>query len=339
MAPILSQSEIQEITRLLEQGTALPEKYRDVLFVDQKLHSEDSTAGNPELAALAERPVEPPKPQSNETNSTASFVKFLLDNPRIQEVIKKHLGMVVPVVRNKYTRNPLGGLADECTNEIAEIAPQILQQPGNEQYLLKWQNTTKQLAFSENPKSEVFHTVRRMLYQRESEMIRDRKAKEARDKIEEKVKENESIEGLLAKYADIVDTFLAIAERKVSVFDEYGDERMYLLPNLVDDCVAKIAGREGKSEIHIRTELKKGGIYLQKRHKELLRIRERLPALFAKYHEEQKGRKKTTEEMASLSGIDFETAVGRVLLEHGWHVSATAATGDQGADRSEERRV
>jgi restriction system protein len=67
-----------------------------------------------------------------------------------------------------------------------------------------------------------------------------------------------------------------------------------------------------------------------------------LPAVFAKYHEEQKGKKKTTEEMASLSGVDFETAVGRILLEHGWHVSATAATGDQGADiiaTKGERRV
>jgi restriction system protein len=67
-----------------------------------------------------------------------------------------------------------------------------------------------------------------------------------------------------------------------------------------------------------------------------------LPAVFAKYHEEQKGKKKTTEEMASLSGVDFETAVGRILLEHGWHVSATAATGDQGADiiaSKGERRV
>ena len=71
MATRLSQLEIQEITRLLEQGKALPEKYRDVLFVDRQLHSEDTTAGNPEPVALAESPVEPRLPQSNETNSTS----------------------------------------------------------------------------------------------------------------------------------------------------------------------------------------------------------------------------------------------------------------------------
>jgi hypothetical protein len=105
-------------------------------------------------------------------------------------VIKKYVVMVVPIIRNRHTGNPVGALADKCTNEIAEIAPQILQQPENDQYLLRWQNKTKLLAFSENPKSELFQAIRRILYQRESEMIRGREAKEARDKVEEKVKEN-----------------------------------------------------------------------------------------------------------------------------------------------------
>jgi len=87
MATRLSQSEIQEITRLLEQGKALPEKYRDVLFVDQQPPPEDSTAAaNPEPLSSAEHPDEPPQAQSAEANSTIAFSmtefgKFLLDNP------------------------------------------------------------------------------------------------------------------------------------------------------------------------------------------------------------------------------------------------------------------
>ena len=339
MATRLSQLEIPEITRLLEQGKALPEKYRDVLFVDRQLHSEDTTAGNPEPVALAESPVEPRLPQSNETNSTSAFVTFLLEDSRVQEVIRKHIGMVVPTVRNKYNRNPLGTLADKCTNKIAAIAPQILQQPGNEQYLLKWQDEIKQLSFSENAKSELFHTIFSMFNQRESEMLEARKAAMDREKIEE----DEAIEALLSKYADVVNTFLAIAERKVSVLDEYGDERMHLLGREVDDCVAKIAGREGKNELQVKAALKKGGFYIHKEeNRYLLRIREILPAMFATYHADRKGKQKTIKELASLSGIDFETAVARVLLGRGWHVSATAVTGDQGADiiaTKGERRV
>src|ERR1017187_5962080 len=168
----------------------------------------------------------------------------------------------------------------DCCDRTANSAT-----AGNEQYLLKWQDEIKQLSFSENAKSELFHTIFSMFNQRESEMLEARKAAMDREKIEE----DEAIEALLSKYADIVNTFLAIAERKVSVLDEYGDERMHLLPSLVDDCVAKIAGREGEREVYIRAELKKGGFRLHKRHKELLKLRETLPAMFAKHHAEQRG--------------------------------------------------
>jgi restriction system protein len=57
-----------------------------------------------------------------------------------------------------------------------------------------------------------------------------------------------------------------------------------------------------------------------------------LPDIFAKYHAEQRDKKRPFEEFNSLSGVEFETAVGRILSEHGWHVSSTPATGDQGAD-------
>lgn len=318
MAPVLSQSEIQEITRLMEQGKALPEKYRDILFGDRQLSFEDTTPGEPEPTAPAGRPVEPEQPQRIETNtasafSLTAFVKFLLDDPRIQQMIGKYAAMV--------DTKGLEVLANDCTSEIIETVSQILEQSGNRELRLRWRLETN---LRKGTRNHLHRVIREGLTRRQLE------------------KEDEAAEGLLTKYADLVNMFLDIAERKVSVLDEYGDERLYLLNGLVDECVAKIAGREGGSEIHIMAELKKGGIFLHKRHKELLRIRKTLPAIFAKYHAEQKSKRKTIEELASLSGVDFETAVGRVLLEHGWHVSATAATGDQGADiiaSKGERRV
>jgi HJR/Mrr/RecB family endonuclease len=338
MATRLSQSEIQEITRLLEQGKVLPEKYRDVLFVDQQIRSENSTAGNPEPAALAERPVEPPQPESNKTNSTtafsmATFGKFLLDDPRIQQMVSKYVGMVAPRNRNELN------LATNCTNEIIEIVPQILQQSGNDEYFLRWLNTK----LPKDSRRQLLRAIHERLIQRAFEMTKEREAKEKEREVSEKLKDSEAVEGLQAKYAEIVNMFLVIAERKVSVLDEYGDERIYLLGKEADNCVAKIAGREGFSEVRIREELKNyGGRFSRVVPKELIEFRKMLPDIFTKYHAEQKGKKKTVEEMASLSGIDFETAVGRVLSEHGWHVSATAATGDQGADiiaSKGERRV
>jgi hypothetical protein len=339
MASPLSQAEIQEITQLLEQGKALPEKYRDVLFVDQQLPTEHTTATvTPEPMPHAECPPEEPQYQSNETTSASAFSltafgTFLFADLRVQQTIGKYTDMVVSRMTDE-----LKHIEVKCTDEIIEMVPQILLQSGNDEYLVRWQNET----LRQDSRRQLRRVIRERLIQRESELTKGQQAKERERQVKEQTEEQEAVQMLLAKYADLVNTFLVIAERKVSVLDEYGDERFNLLPNLVDDCVAKIAGREGANELYIRAELKKGGIYLHKRHKELLQLRRMLPAIFAKYHHEQRGKKKTIEEMACLSGIDFETAVGRVLLEHGWHVTATSATGDQGADiiaTKGERRV
>ncbi|HUB52276.1 MAG TPA: restriction endonuclease [Terracidiphilus sp.] len=345
MATRLSQLEIQEITRLLEQGKALPEKFRDILFADQQLSSEDSiVAANPEPLSPAERTVETPQAQSDEAVtptafSLTTFGKFLLDDPQVQHTVSKFMSRVESGTHSKYVNNQPEDLAAMCADEIIQTVPQILEQSGNGDFLWRWQNKTD---LRKDSRRQLLRVIRERLIQRVIDLKKERESKETKEKREEKAKEDEAVERLLEKYSDTVNTFLAIAERKVSVLDEYGDERFHLLPNLVDDCVAKIAGKEGMSEIHIRAELRKGGTFLRRRHKELLRIREILPVEFVNYHNERRGKTKTTEEMASLSGVDFETAVGRILLEHGWHVSATAATGDQGADliaSKAERRV
>jgi HJR/Mrr/RecB family endonuclease len=329
MATRLSPLEIEEIKWLLEQGKALPEKYREILFTDQ-LPVKDSTS--------EERTIEPPLAQANEeASSTAfsltSFGKFILDDPRVQQTVGKYIDMVV----SKMT-DELKHIEAKCTDEIIEMVPQILLQSGNDEYLVRWQNET----LIQDSRRQLRRVIHERLIQRRSELTKEGEAKEREQRVKELTEEREEIQRLLAKYADLVNTFLAIAERKVSVLDEYGDERMHLLGKEVHDCVAKIAGREGLNEMYIKRELKQRGIWSHKVPKQFREIGKMLPVIFAKYHEEQKGKKKTIEEMASLSGVDFETAVGRILLEHGWQVTATPPTGDQGADiiaSKEERRV
>jgi HJR/Mrr/RecB family endonuclease len=322
MASRLSQSEIQEITRLLEQGIALPEKYRDVLFAGQQLRSEGAAVGSPKPAGLAACPVEPPQLQPDETGSATAFVRFLLHDARIEALIREYEDKVVPKVRNRYNRNELATLATGCVGAVRILVPRILQQPsGISGFLSRWAKRTELPAESAG---ELFHIIHGRLKRREAEMITKLRAKEV-------VEETEGAERLIEKYSDIVNIFLDFAERKVSVLDEYGDERMHLLGKEVDDCFAKIAGREGNNEVEVRKDLRKyGDAYSLP--KEFKRVRGMLRNKFAKHHAEQKGKKKAIEELASLSGADFETAVGRILLENGWHVGATAATGDQGAD-------
>jgi hypothetical protein len=247
MTSRLSQSELQEITRLLEQGKALPEKYRDVLFVDQQLNSEDSTPPNPEPTALEERPIEAPQPNPNETNSTTAFVRFLLDDPQIEVLIREYEDKVR--IHTGYNRNQLATLTAECVNEIGMMAQILNNKSGISGFLSRW---TKRTELPAETSKELFYIIQQRFKGRETEMIREQKAKEDSEEIE-------GAERLIKKYAETVNIFLDIAERKVSVLDEYGDERIHLLDREVDDCFVKMAGREGKNELELRKDLRKYG--------------------------------------------------------------------------------
>lgn len=52
-------------------------------------------------------------------------------------------------------------------------------------------------------------------------------------------------EELLARNQKLIDTFLEIVERKVSIIDDYGDENWKILPSEIKVCVRKICEREG----------------------------------------------------------------------------------------------
>ena len=50
---------------------------------------------------------------------------------------------------------------------------------------------------------------------------------------------------LLSSNMDLIEKFLGIAERKVSVIDDYGDENWDALPAEIETCLSKIARRNG----------------------------------------------------------------------------------------------
>jgi hypothetical protein len=55
----------------------------------------------------------------------------------------------------------------------------------------------------------------------------------------------------------LIQKFLEIAERKVSIIDDNGDENWEALPQEIETCLLKIARRNGISEREFRTVLKK----------------------------------------------------------------------------------
>jgi Restriction endonuclease len=139
---------------------------------------------------------------------------------------------------------------------------------------------------------------------------------------------------LLAKHGDLVGKFLEIAERKIGVLDDYGDENWDALPLEIHKCLTKIAQREPSIDVSksspkpqsYREFATLAGGYVDLSASRLAGI---LDSEFCSYHQEHKT---APQNVRGLKGIEFEMYLAERLRTAGYSVSGTPATGDQGAD-------
>lgn len=149
---------------------------------------------------------------------------------------------------------------------------------------------------------------------------------------------------LIAKHSGFIDKFLQIAERKVSILDEYGDENWEALDQEIKRCalkVAKIEGDRGGAKIkgewrwllYLRST-QAGKEYYWPKYRNLCTY---LDKEFRAYHEKCKT-SPATEAFDGLSGVAFEAYLAKLLRGLGFSdISGTPATGDQGADLLAEK--
>jgi len=168
------------------------------------------------------------------------------------------------------------------------------------------------------------------LFLKKYEQLSDAAKKEEEQREQERIISIEKAGNkLIDGNSDLINKFLEIAERKVSVIDDYGDENWDVLSNEILACIKKIALREGISDIDFKAYLK------GKRHlaPEYGWLKEKLDTLFREYHEKQGAKPSRIANLNELSGIEFEAWVAKLLKENGFDdVRGTSATGDQGAD-------
>jgi restriction endonuclease Mrr len=232
-------------------------------------------------------------------------------------IIDKH-ALKARIGLGAYSRHQPEDLTRDCLCEIISLEPGLGPAPLSGEWLRKW---------AERSKNNNAHRLRAEIETRIRGHIQTleehRRANEASE-VETKGRD------LIARYTDIVNKFLDIAERKVSVFDEYGDEQWHRLPREVDACILKIATREGIDESNTRNNLKND--YTFALPAPIAWLRSQLPQIFREHHEQIKNRSINRSDFASLSGIEFETCIARILRDNGFDITATPTTGDQGAD-------
>ena len=174
---------------------------------------------------------------------------------------------------------------------------------------------------------------------------------------------------ILGRNSTLIDQFFQIAERKVAVLDEYGDENWSALDAEILRCIEKIASAERGHISYSDLKRKRDPIRPPPRldieafsdpfEKELAYLRGYsqsgrgvvveqseqyspealyrelfygLEQRFRTYHDQQSCREYTSQEIGQMTGVEFENYLMRILNQCGCVVSGTPKTGDKGAD-------
>lgn len=217
------------------------------------------------------------------------------------EIIHRSLDSIRPGDR-------VENVARACLREIAICEGWLNDAPKEWEYLWQWEKRST----SEDQKT-LARTLRNQLSRRQSEIT------------ENQIKQG--TERLWQVHQPIVTKFLEIAERKVSILDEYGDERWDFLPKEIETCLDKILKAElTRDGSEHRFSFNNSGWFSVRQ-----RLSERLREAFVSHHAQMQSRP-ADGNRDELSGSEFEILVSRILKTQGYEVSGTPATGDQGAD-------
>lgn len=201
----------------------------------------------------------------------------------------------------------------ECLREIAGCEGWLDQAPLQWERLWRWRKRGI---------PEQFLELGRSL----EKQFRDREAELTRKKVDQETEE------LWQNHAPLIARFLEIAERKVSVLDDYGDERWDLLPREIEICIRKISAAAGDAIMEeALKDLRKTGHLHWGAPQKYDSLVSRLTTAFIQHHATT-GSPRREEGLDDLSGVEFETYVARILKAQGYDVSGTPATCDQGAD-------
>ena len=231
---------------------------------------------------------------------------------RNEDIIRKH----VAALRSDGTRwHYLDDAVRDCIQDIAEAEEKPSMMP-RRTYLRQWLTKAE-------PEYATLAQSLRGRFQLELDARRESAARR------EAGARREALEALCSRHADIIRQFYEIAERRVSLADDYGEENWDSLPKEVEVAVRKIAKRENVSD----GDLQRWRKHEWERPDLFASLAQHLEETFREYHEEQSKGVASETDVGELKGTEFESYLTKLLVASGFtDVRGTPATGDQGAD-------
>ena len=246
---------------------------------------------------------------------------------RNHEIIEKCLDDMYAGDRPYYVENQVR----DCIGKIAEREGRSDLAPKWREWLSQWERR------SDIPKEylELKDHLRGLFSTKHQQLLDKQRAEQERRERKEEEEIERRGQALLDRNKALVDKFLEITERKVSVIDDYGDENWEIVPDEIVACLKKISQRESApiDWLGYAKKSKRGHYTHHSIPDEYAWLQKKLASVFREYHEAKQSRPAGSAYLNDLSGVEFETWIARLLKDHGFDdVRGTPPTGDQGAD-------
>jgi hypothetical protein len=286
------------------------------------------------LGALVRRIVSRRRDKPPAANRSGNLIE------RNQDLIANRLFLIAPDSDANFVENQVR----YCIAEIAEREGKRHLSPKHE-----WLSQWEQRPNIPVEYRQLKHHLMALFQARHTEALKQKQQQEVAER--ERLEDLKPLkrEGLVARNQDLIDTFLDVTERKVSILDDYGDEQWDVLPDEVKRCLKKIVQREGlidkwNEAEHVARTVRRGlqrrpygkeeqiRILLNHLPEEYREMDQTLTELFRERHEYLKTQFGESPILDSVSGQEFEAYVAKRLKSDGYEVSGTPKTGDQGAD-------
>jgi HJR/Mrr/RecB family endonuclease len=201
----------------------------------------------------------------------------------------------------------------DCIQDIAAVEGRLSEAP-NHAYLYKW---------SQNASPE-FQSLTTSLWPRFRERL-DNLARLERERQQLEIEAK--MRALQENYASLLSSFYEVAERKVSLRDDYGEERWDALDKEIETVLHKIATKENCTDF---SRSKKYGLWMPEEYKRLSAF---LNQSFRERHQRGQAERTQSADYTTMSGIEFEVYLIGLLSHLGFtDIRSTPATNDQGAD-------
>lgn len=228
------------------------------------------------------------------------------------DIVSRHLGKLK---LDRYRYYQVDNSVRDCIQDIAEAEGNIAMAPDHS-YLSVWKRkaTPEYLELSKTLEKLFKEKFEKLEHERSSQQIQQLE---------------QTTSNLKEKYSDYIAQFYEVAERKVSILDEYGEENWGAVQKELSNLIIRIAKKEG----HTDDEIKRWKKYSYSQPDEYQKLSDFLISSFRNFHKKEQSKPKSSVDFSAMKGVDFEGHLMGLLKENGFtDVRGTPVTGDQGAD-------